>query len=113
VARPRRSRSALEAARASAADPVLRARACYALALFHDNNSREGEAVPLYREALSLGLPAPLRAEALAWLASSLLKTGAPQAAERCAIDARGLAGDPALLAFLDRLDRRITRPRS
>lgn len=104
----RRSRRALEAAVASARDPAERARACYALALFHDNNGREAEAIPLYREALALGVPVAVAAEAHAWLASSLVKTGAPHDAAREALRARELTRDPALLGFLDGLDRRI-----
>jgi len=107
---PRRSRQALEAAVAAAAGPAARAQACYDLALFHDNNSREAEAIPLYREALRLGLPTPVAAEAHAWLASSLMKAGAPDDAMRHAGEARRRTSDAALLAFLDGLDRRIRR---
>jgi hypothetical protein len=100
----------LEAAVEAARDPKARAQACYALAVFHDNNSREAEAIPLYRQALGLDLPEPRRAEALAWLASSLMKTGAaPEAAER-ALEASQLTRDKALLQFLDGLGRRIAR---
>jgi hypothetical protein len=106
----RRDRRALEVALEAARGPRARAQACHALAVFHDNNSREAEAIPLYREALALDLPVPTRAQALAWLASSLMKTGsAPEAAER-ASEARQLTADTALLQFLDGLDRRIAR---
>jgi len=75
----RRSRAALEDAVDRAASARARAIALYQLALFHDNNSRESIAIPLYEKALRTGLRLDLKAQALAWLASSLYKTGRPQ----------------------------------
>jgi hypothetical protein len=95
---------------AVAADAGARALACYELALFHDNNSREAEAIPLYREAIALGLPSARRAEALAWLASSLMKTGSPDEARQRAMEARALTSDAALQLFLEGLHRRLAR---
>ncbi|HEX3700345.1 MAG TPA: tetratricopeptide repeat protein [Phenylobacterium sp.] len=108
MAGPRRSRASLEAALAAAPDAGARAQACYELALFHDNNSREAEAIPLYRQAIALGLPTARRAEALAWLASSLVKTGSPDEARQRAMEARELTSDAALRLFLEGLQRRI-----
>ncbi len=50
-------RDALAAAKTKAA----KAKAHYEFALFHDNNSREAEAIPHYRAALRLGLPTQIR----------------------------------------------------
>jgi tetratricopeptide (TPR) repeat protein len=97
----------LEAA-VAAAGLSERAQAHYELALFHDNNSREAEAIPHYRAALAAGLPPARRAEALAWLASSLMKTGAPDKALKLAAEARALTQEDPLREFLDGLDRRI-----
>src|SRR5690242_2448923 len=108
--RPRRSRTSLEAAVDSAKTAEARAAAEFALAVFHDNNSREAEAVPHYRAALAAGLSGARRAEALAWLASSLMKTGAPTEARTKAAEARAAARHSALTDFLDGLERRIDR---
>ena len=65
------------------ADAVQRAKsdaekavAHFNLGLFHDNNGREAEAIPRYEAALTLGLDRSQRPYCLAWLASSLYKTG-------------------------------------
>ncbi|HZU13259.1 MAG TPA: tetratricopeptide repeat protein [Chloroflexota bacterium] len=108
--RNRRSLSALSAAVDQAGTRHDRAVAHYNLALFHDNNGREAEAIPHYEQALALGLSLPLRAEALAWLASSLYKTGRPSAALERAQEALALTDDADLRGFLLRLTRRIAR---
>jgi tetratricopeptide (TPR) repeat protein len=106
----RRSRRALEAELAGASTKAEEAQAHYALALFHDNNSREAEAIPHYRRALELGLPAKVASAAWAWLASSLWKTGSPGAALDALAQSRSHADDPKLLEFIGRLERRIRR---
>jgi tetratricopeptide (TPR) repeat protein len=107
----RRSRAALEAAVAAASGPG-RAQAHYDLALFHENNGREAEAIPHYEAALSLDLSGPQRAECLAWLASSLYKTGRPAEALQHLATSRAETNDRKLLGFLDRLERRLRRSR-
>ena len=81
--------------------------AYYRLGLFHDNNGRESEAIPYYRNALKLGLDAGMRAKALAWLASSLYKTGKSGEALKTIPKAMRLA-DEELLKFLEKLQKRI-----
>jgi tetratricopeptide (TPR) repeat protein len=78
--------------------------------LFHDNNSREAEAIPHYKRAIALELPRLVKAQALAWLASSLYKTGSPEEALATFKKAKRLASDPQLRLFLERLERRIIR---
>ena len=79
--------------------------AYYQLALFHDNNSREAEAIPNYEHALRLGLSGEARAQAFAWLASSFHKTGNPRRAIRSHAQARAATSDAALKKFLDGLE--------
>jgi tetratricopeptide (TPR) repeat protein len=105
----RRSRVALEQAIERARTKRERALAYHHVAVFHDNNLREAEAIPHYRRALALGLDKATRARALAWLASSLYKTGQPKAALRSIAQASQL-GEPALEQFLARLKRRVER---
>ncbi len=104
------SLAALTAALERATTKDAMARAHYELGLFHDNNGREGQAIPHYREALVLGLVPTVVPEALAWLASSLFKTGKPEEASLKAFQALGLTTDPSLKGFLVRLLRRIDR---
>jgi tetratricopeptide (TPR) repeat protein len=85
-----------------------KALAYYQLALFHDNNSREREAISNYLRAIELGLPRSTKAAALAWLASSLHKTGAPRAATARLNQSSRLTKDPELMKFLAGLRRRI-----
>ena len=106
--RTRRSRAALEGAVKKASTARGKAIALYEIALFHDNNSREAEAIPLYEAAIRMGLPRGLRAEALAWLASSLYKTGNQKAAMRRVRQAREHPSRE-LKAFLLRLEAHIT----
>ncbi len=106
----RRSRAALERAASAAQSARTRALAYYQLALFHDNNWREAEAIPNYERALRLGLPRMLEAEALAWLASSLYKSGQPRRALGALQRSRKLARSASLRVFLDGLERRIAR---
>jgi tetratricopeptide (TPR) repeat protein len=87
-----------------------RALAYYQLGLFHDNNSREAEAIPNYERALRLGLSGETRAQAFAWLASSFHKTGNPRRAIRSHAQARAATSDAALKKFLGGLERRIRR---
>jgi hypothetical protein len=108
--KPRRSRAQLEAAIENAGTDRERARAHYNLALFHDNNVRELEAISDYQRALKLGLPARLRGEALAWLASSFYKTGKPRDAKKSLALSRRQCREPKLRRFLDGLERRIDR---
>lgn len=105
---PRRSRQALEQAVAASASGAGLARSHYELALFHDNNGREAEAIPHYEAALAHGLDGELRAECLAWLASSLYKTGRPNDALACLGEARELTESRELMKFLAGLERRV-----
>ena len=73
------------------------AHAHYNLALFHDNNGREAQAIPHYREALALDIDPAVVPETLAWLASSLHKTGHPKEACLRADQALRLTTDPSL----------------
>jgi tetratricopeptide (TPR) repeat protein len=85
-----------------------KAKAWYDLALFHDNNSRESEAIPSYRKAIRIGLNKELETMARAWLSSSLYKTGyAREAAKQCD-RALKTADNPRLLTFLNGLKNRI-----
>jgi hypothetical protein len=106
----RRSQRQLEDTIAAARSRREKALAYFNLALFHDNNSREREAIPNYVNAIRLGLPCATRAAALAWLASSLYKTGAPRAAMARLNQSARIASDPELLKFLAGLRRRISR---
>ena len=108
--RKRRSLVVLLRAVEEAGTDDSRAIAHFELALFHDNNGREAEVVPHYEAAISLGLDKKRNAEALAWLASSLYKTGRPHDAIQRLMQARAVAQDTGLHRFLDRLERRINR---
>lgn len=110
---PRRKRRSLAGLTASLERATTRggqARAHYELGLFHDNNGREAQAIPHYREALALGIDPAVVPEALAWLASSLYKTGQSTEASLRAGQALRLTTDPSLEGFLRRLLRRIDR---
>jgi len=106
--RARRSRTRLKLAIEQARSARSRALAHYELGLFHDNNSREAAAIPHYLKAIRLGLPRSIKAQALAWLASSLYKTGSPDKALGYLRKASALASDGRLRQFLARLERRI-----
>ena len=106
--RTRRTLSALEAKLAQARSREERADAHFQLALLHDNNSREASAIPHYRSALRLGLGGEVHAQALAWLASSLYKTGQSVEAKSRAAQALRITSDASLLKFLVGLCRRI-----
>ena len=110
MSKPRRNRAQLENAIAAAHGAAAKARAHYALGLFHDNNSREAEAIPQYKQAIDLGLARPIKAQALAWLASSLYKTGSLEEALTAMEKAKRLTSDPQLHRFLEGLERRISR---
>jgi hypothetical protein len=112
----RRSRAVLEADVDRAKLLRHKAIALYRLALFHDNNARESDAIPLYEGALETGLDAALKAKALAWLASSLYKTGQPQRAMSHLRQSRKIArrtNSASLQIFLDGLEARIARSRA
>ena len=95
---------ALHAAKTS----TQKANAFYDLAVFHDNNNRESEAIPFYQKAIRLGLGRKIETMARAWLASSLYKTGnIPEAKKQCE-RAQKMARDPELLKFLEGLHGRI-----
>lgn len=111
--RKRRSLVSLTAALDQATTKKAMAQAHYDLALFHDNNGREAKAIPHYREALALGIDPGLEAEAFAWLASSVFKTGSHTEAASSANRALCLTQDPSLRQFLVRLLRRIDRAAS
>ena len=106
----RRSLATLLRAVEEAGADDSRALAHFELAVFHDNNGREAEAVPQYEAAIGLGLDEKRNAEALAWLASSLYKTGRPHDAMRRLAAARAVAPDANLRRFLAGLERRIHR---
>ena len=108
--RKRRSLASLTAALEKATTQDEKAQAHYNLALFHDNNGREAQAIPHYRQVLALDIGPAVKPEALAWLASSLYKTGHPTEASLRAGQALGLSTDPSLRGFLLRLLRRIDR---
>ena len=108
--RNRRSLASLKLALDQASTKSAKADAHFNLALFHDNNGREAQAVPHYRSALALGVDAAVEAKALAWLASSLYKTGYASEARKQALQALSLTKDPTLSRFLTRLLRRIER---
>ena len=108
--RKRRSLASLTAALDRAGTRSEKARAHYDLGLFHDNNGREAQAIPHYREALALDINPAVVPEALAWLASSLYKTGQSAEALARANQALRITPDPSLRGFLVRLLRRIDR---
>lgn len=108
--RRRRSLARLTATLDRATTRGEQARAHYELGLFHDNNGREAQAIPHYREALALDIDPAVVPEALAWLASSLYKTGQPEEAALRAGQALRLTMDPSLEGFLRRLLLRIER---
>jgi tetratricopeptide (TPR) repeat protein len=105
-----RNRVQLENAVADARTRRAKALAYFQLALFHDNNARERDAIPHYEAALRLGLDSSRRAEALAWLASSFYKTGQPRKALKKINESQNHARDAALCTFLDGLERRARR---
>src|SRR5688572_21110135 len=110
ITRPRRSRFELESRVVEAAEGSQRAQAHYDLAVFHDNNSREADAIPHYEAALAAGLAPEVKARCLAWLASSLYKTGRPREAIQRLRQLREIAHEEKLVAFLQGLERRIQR---
>ena len=108
----RRNRRSLEAHVLKAKNRKEKALAHYELGLFHDNNNREREAIPNYMKAISLGLKPVLKAQALAWLASSLYKTGSQKKARVKLQAAIRITRDPNLRKFLNQLDRRLSKKR-
>lgn len=104
----RRSGKKLEEAIRIAATQKQKALAYYNLALFHDNNSRELEAIPFYKEAIKLGLDKETEARALAWLASSLYKTGKLKEAVQVIEKSLVIAKEESLISFLKGLRTRV-----
>lgn len=105
----RRSRKQLEGAILQARDKKEKALAYYKLGLFHDNNTRESEAIPNYEMALKLGLERNLKSKALVWLASSLYKTGKPKEALKRTRQSMEIANKD-LQVFLVGLEKRIIK---
>ncbi len=108
----RRNLKALQRAVAAARGNRERAAALYRLAVIHDNNGREAEAIPHYRRALALGLDRATSPRAMAWLASSLFKTNRAAAAMRWTRQALEGSCPPELRRFLLGLQGRISRER-
>ena len=108
--RMRRSLASLTSALDRASTKRAKADAHFNLALFHDNNGREAQAIPHYRSALALGIDPDVEPKAFAWLASSLYKTGHDSEARTHALHALSLTEDPKMIGFLRRLLRRIGR---
>ncbi|MHB8383108.1 MAG: tetratricopeptide repeat protein [Candidatus Binataceae bacterium] len=108
--KPRRTLAQMRLAIEHARTRSARASAYYQLALFHDNNAREGEAIPHYELAIRLGLSGESRAQAFAWLASSFHKIGSQRRAMRALRESRSLTRDPKLRKFLAGLEARIAR---
>ena len=106
----RRSLKHLQDAVVAASTDREKAVALYELAVFHDNNGREAAAIPHYRRAIKLGLDVGTREKAMAWLASSLYKTGRPFAAMQYVDQAIAADCPPELMQFLVSLRRRISR---
>lgn len=106
----RRNRQQLEQLVADAKTDRAKALAYYQLGLFHDNNGRESEAIPHYEMALELGLDQFIKARALAWLASSLYKTGRSRAALARIAMSQAITESKDLKKFLADLERRIKR---
>lgn len=108
--RERRSVKKLKEAIEKARTKGKKANAYYELALFHDNNSRESEAVPLYQKAIKFGLAKERKVKALAWLASSFYKTGNYKKALVNLERARRINIDGKVVSFLARLRKRIRK---
>src|SRR5687767_9685343 len=96
----RRNRRQLEQAVDDAPNKRQRAIAYYRLGVFHDNNGRERIAIGYYHSALQLGLDASTKAHALAWLASSLFKTGRTHEAQQRSQQALRATHDVELRSF-------------
>ncbi len=106
----RRSRPALEGELREAETRRERAMASYQLGLFHHNNDRFGEAIPLFRDAIAMGLSNSMEARAHAWLAGSLYRNGSPGPALDHVRAARKRTKEFDLLRLLDRLEARCAR---
>jgi len=106
----RRRISELEQALLDAPSRSAKALAHFRLAVFHDNNGREIEAIARYRAAIRLGLRGIQAAQARAWLASSYWKVDRPRQAlaQIAELSRRRLPAD--LRAWVGRLDRRVRR---
>ena len=100
--RKRRSLATLLKAVEEAGTGDSRALAHFELALFHDNNGRELEAVPQYEAAISIGLDKKKNVATLTSLASSLNKTGRPRDGDDLRTRIRQLQPVPVPELFLD-----------
>lgn len=107
-----RTRKQLEIGIQKAKNGKEKAIAYYNLGLFHDNNGREAEAIPNYLQAIKFKLEKDLKSKALAWLASSLYKTGKPKEALKKIKQSMEIA-DKGLQNFLIGLEKRIKSMRS
>ncbi len=108
--RRRRSLKLLQRDIKKAKNDRAKAEAYFALALFHDNRSREAKAIPNYRNAICYGLLKEKKSRALAYLASSLWKTGQPEKAIGNARIAERFTHDSAFKTWIKRLVARIER---
>jgi len=104
----RRNKKQLDTSIRLATNKQDKALAYYNLGVFHDNNSRELEAIPNYLEAIKLGLDDDTKAKALAWLASSLYKTDKPKEGFEKLKQSQEIATDKSLIKFLTGLEKRI-----
>ncbi|MGH8227132.1 MAG: tetratricopeptide repeat protein [Steroidobacteraceae bacterium] len=95
-----------------AASRSASALAHFELAVFHDNNDREAEAIPHYAAAIRRGLKGARAVRARAWLASSYWKVGRPDSALQLIGGLHGARMSPELRAWIDRLEGRLTRDR-
>ena len=105
-----RNLKSLELALQNAKGKYEKGVAYYRIGLFHDNNSREAMAIPFYKKALQLDLDASTKAKALAWLASSLYKTGKSKQALSKVNKSIVVSRDKRLKQFLVRLKNRIEK---
>ena len=105
-----RNRKKLEETIIKAKTAEKKAKAYYNLGVFHDNNSREIEAIPHYERAIKLGFDQQTKAKALAWLASSLYKTDNSAKGFKKVKESLALTTDEKLKKFLLGLRQRIKR---
>ena len=105
----RRNKEQLEIDIKNAKSPKEKALAYYNLGLFHDNNARESKAIPNYLQALKFGLDKGTKSKALAWLASSLYKTGKSKESLKM-LNASKKIASVKLRKFLIGLEKRIQK---
>lgn len=105
-----RKLSDLEEELADSKTALAKAEAHFALAVFHDNNSREAAAIPHYVLALKSGLQGLDKARAHAYLASSLWKVGKSKEALKVISDSERLRMPIDLANWIGRLKQRVLR---